>query len=169
MRKILLQSVVVIFGFVTGSVAGGYLTFHRYSQKYAIVHYFAFAAIFDSVSVNGYNENTAEAKAELIHTLDLWKQGVISSAIDPPMKNVLRMNCGLIEARLSVLENEAGNVAQAKSYLSRAQEDLTAVGWVDHSEATILQAVKRQPVSPCWASPENAAKTNASASQKPCG
>ncbi len=79
------------------------------------------------------------------------------------------MNRGLIEARLSVLENEAGNVDQAKSYLSKAQEDLAAVGWVDHSEAIILQAVKRQPVSPCGASPQNTAKANASATQKPCG
>jgi hypothetical protein len=44
------------------------------------------------------------------------------------MKKALRMNCGLLEARLSVLENESGNVDEAKSYLVRAQEDLKAVG-----------------------------------------
>jgi hypothetical protein len=85
------------------------------------------------------------------------------------MKKALRMNCGLIEARLSVLENEAGNVDRAKSYLSKAQEDLKAVGWVDPSEANILQAVKRQPVSPCGMSSQSAAKTIASTPQKPCG
>ena len=169
MKKILLQSIVVIVGFVAGSVAGGYLTFYRYARDYAVVRAFAWTEIFDAVSVNQYNQNSKDAKQELAHALDFYTQGVKSSAVDPPMKNVLRMNCGLIEARLSVLEKEAGNIDRAKSYLSKAQEDLAAVGWVDHSEATILQAVKRQPVSPCGTSSQNAAKTNTSTTEKPCG
>jgi hypothetical protein len=48
------------------------------------------------------------------------------------------MNRGLAEARLSVLESEAGNIDLAKSYLSKAQGDLKAVGWTDLSEANIL-------------------------------
>ena len=79
------------------------------------------------------------------------------------------MNCGLIEARLSVLENEAGNTNQAKVYMSKAQEDLKSVGWVDPSEANIFEAVKRQPASPCSGAPQSAAKAVVAASQKPCG
>ena len=79
------------------------------------------------------------------------------------------MNCGLIEARLSVLENEGGNADRAKSYMSKAQEDLKTVGWVDRSEANILQAVKRRPVSPCGVGSQSTAKTIASTNQEPCG
>ncbi len=90
MKKILLQSIVVIVGFVTGSVAGGYLTFHRYARDYAVVRAFTWMGISDAVSVNGYNRNTGEAKEELVHTLDFYTQGVKSSVVDSPMKNVLR-------------------------------------------------------------------------------
>jgi hypothetical protein len=169
MRKILLQSVVVIVGIVMGGATAGYLTFHRYSQKYAMVRYFAWAGIFDAVSEGQYDKNSSDAKQELLSTLDLYTKGVQSSNIDPTMKNALRMNCGLIEARVSVLENEAGNVDRAKSYMSKAQEDLKAVGWLDRSEANILQVVKRQPVSPCGSASQSTAKTITSTNQKPCG
>jgi hypothetical protein len=169
MKKILLQSVLVIVGIVTGSITGGYLTFHRYSQKYAIVRYFAWAGIDLAVSENQYDKNSSEAKQELLSTLDLYTKGVNSSNIDPNLKKALRMKRGLIEARLSVLENEGGNADRAKSYLSEAQEDLKAVGWVDRSEANILQVVKRQPVSPCGIASQSTAKTIAPATQKPCG
>jgi hypothetical protein len=169
MKKLFLQAALVIVGIVVGGTAGGYLTFHRYARDYALVRAFAWTGIFDAVSVNQYNENSKDAKQELLSTLGLYTQGVRSSAIDPTMKNALRMNCGLLEARLSVIENESGNVEGAKSYLAKAQEDLKSVGWVDHSEANILQAVKRQPVSPCGPAPQNAAKTSASTTQKPCG
>ena len=85
------------------------------------------------------------------------------------MKNALRMKCGLIEARLSVLANEGANTDRAKSYMSKAQEDLKAVGWRDLSETNILQVVKRQPVSPCGMGSQSAAKTIASTLHKPCG
>ncbi len=169
MKKILLQSVVVIVGIVTGGATGGYLTFHRYSQKYATVRYFAWAGIFLAVSENQYDKNSSDAKQDLLNTLDLYDRGVRSSNIDPTLKKALCLKRGLIEARLSVLESEGGNADRAKSYISKAQEDLKGVGWVDRSEANILQAVKRQPVSPCGTAPQNAAKTIASTNQKPCG
>ena len=169
MKKIFLQSLVVIVGFVTGIAAGGYLTFHRYSQKYATVRYFAWTGIFTAVSENQYDRNSSDAKQDLLNTLDLCTRGVQSSNTDPTLKKALRMIRGLINARLSVLENEAGNKDQAKSYMSKSQEDLKAVGWVDYSEANILQAVKRQPVPPCDPAPQSAAKTNAPTTQKPCG
>jgi hypothetical protein len=169
MKKILLQSVVVIIGLVTGGATGGYLTFHRYSQKYAIVRYLAWAGIFAAVSENQYDKNSRDAKLELLNARDLYTKGVQSSHIDPNLKKALCMKRGLIEARLSVLENEGGNADQAKSHLSKAQEDLKAVGWADRSEANILQAVKRQPVTPCGAASQSTAKTIAPATQKPCG
>jgi hypothetical protein len=169
MKKLLLQSVAVIVGIILGSAAGGYLTFHRYARDYAIVRAFAWAGIFVAVAENQYDQNSSDAKQGLLYTLNVYSQGVQSSSLDPTMNKALRMNRGLIEARLSVLENEAGNADLAKSYLSKAQEDLKAVGWVDYSEANILQAVKRQPVPPCGAAPQNVAQTNASTGQKPCG
>jgi hypothetical protein len=169
MKRVLLQTIVVIVGLILGGVAGGYLTFHRYARDYAIVRAFAWAGIFVAVSENQYDQNSSDAKQSLLYTLNIYTQGIQSSSIDPTMKKALRMKRGLIEARLSVLENEAGNVDPAKSHLSNAQGDLKAVGWVDHSETNILQAVKRQPVSPCRAAPPNAAKTIASTNQKPCG
>jgi hypothetical protein len=169
MKKLFLRATVVIVGIVIGGAAGGYLTFHRYAREYAIVRVFAWTGIFSAVSLNQYDKNTSEAKGELLYSLDFYSQGVESSAIDPTLRNALRMNRGLTEARLSVLESEAGNVEPAKSYLSKAQEDLKAVGWVDISETNILKTVKRQPIPPCGATPQNVAKTSASALQKPCG
>ena len=169
MKTILLQSVVVIAGIVVGGAAGGYLTFHRYARDYALVRAFAWAGISDAVSVNQYNENSKDAKQELLSTLSFYTQGAKSPSLDTTMKNALRMNCGLIEARLSVLESEAGNVDGARSYLSNAEKDLKVVGWVDHSEANILQAVKRQPVFPCGTTPQSVAKAGATTTLKPCG
>jgi hypothetical protein len=167
MKKILLQSIVVIVGIAMGGAAGGYLTFRRYAREYAMVRSFAWTGIFAAVSVNEYDKNSSDAKHELLYTLDFYKQGAKSPAINPTMKNAFLMNCGLFEARLSVLENEAGNVELSKTYLSKAQEDLKAIGWVDHSEANILQAVKRKTVVPCGTAQQNAAKTDTTS--KPCG
>jgi hypothetical protein len=169
MKKILLQSIVVVVGIVMGGAAGGYLTFHRYARKYAIVRAFAWTGIFAAVSENQYDLNSIDAKRDLLYTLNLYRQGVQSSNVDLTMSKALRIKCGLIEARLSVLENEAGNVDRAKSYMSKAQEDLKAVGWIDPLEANILQAVKRQPVSSCGMSSQSAAKTIASRPHSPCG
>jgi hypothetical protein len=169
MKKIFLQSIVVIVGIAMGGAVGGYLTFHRYARKYAMVRAFAWTGVFEAVSENRYDLNSSNAKRDLLYTLDAYRQGVQSSNIDPVMSKALRIKCGLIEARLSVLENEAGNFDRGKSYMSKAQEDLKAVGWVDPSETNILQIVKRQPVSPCGMSSQSAAKTIASVPQKPCG
>jgi hypothetical protein len=168
MKKLLLRAIVIIIGVVIGSAAGGYLTFHRYTRDYAIVRAFAWIGMYSAVSENQYDKNSSDARGELLFSLSFWTQGVESSALDPTMKNALRMSRGLTEARLSVLENEAGNANQAKSHLLKAQEDLKAVGWVDLSEASILQAIKRQPLSPCDTTSQPVTKTSASAPQKPC-
>ena len=168
MKKILLHSIAFIVGIAVGCASGGYLTFHRYARDYAMVRAFAWSGISAAVSEGQYDKSASDAKQDLLYTLNYHTQGVQSSNIDPVMKNALSMKCGLIEARLSVLENEAGNTGQAKSYMSKAQEDLKSVGWVDPSEVNILQAVKRQPVLPCGMSSQNAAKAIASPPQRPC-
>jgi hypothetical protein len=167
MKQFFLQATVVIVGIVIGGATGGYLTFHRYARDFAVVRAFAWTGIVSAVSVNQYDMNTSDAKAELLYSLDFYSQGVGSSAIDATMKNALRMNRGLTAARLSVLENEAGNVDLSKTYLAKAQEDLKATGWIDYSESNILQAVKRKTVVPCGSAPQNAAKTNTTS--EPCG
>lgn len=167
MKKFSLQATVIIVGIVIGGATGGYLTFHRYARDYAIVRAFAWTGIVSAVSANQYDMNTSDTKTELLYTLDFYSQGVGSSAIDASMKNALRMNRGLTEARISVLENEAGNVDLSKTYLAKAQDDLKDTGWVDYSESNILQAVKRETVVPCGTVPQNAAKTNTTS--KPCG
>lgn len=168
MKRILFLSIAIILGIVLGGVAGGYLTFHRYARDYALVRAFAWAGISDAVSVNQFNENSSDARQELLVALSFFTQGIKSSAVDPKMKSALRMNSGLVEARLSILENESGDIDGANSYLTKAQEDLKAVGWVDHSAANILQAVRRQPVRPCDPATQNAAKANSSTTLKPC-
>jgi len=169
MKKILLHSIAFIVGIAVGCASGGYLTFHRYARDYAMVRAFAWSGISAAVSEGQYDKSASDAKQDLLYTLNYYTQGVQSSKIDPTMKKALRMNCGLIEARLSVLENEAGNTNQAKAYMSQAHEDLKSVGWVDPSEANILQAVNRQPVPPCGMPSQSAAKAIASPPQKPCG
>jgi hypothetical protein len=85
------------------------------------------------------------------------------------MRNALRMYRGEFEAQLSILEREAGNVDQAAPYMSKAQEDLKAVGWIDYSEANILRTFSRQPVPPCGNSLRSATAQTASRPAKPCG
>jgi hypothetical protein len=167
MTRILFQAAVVLFGIVVGCATGGYLTFHRYARDYQIVRAFAWTGIFSAVSENQYDQNTTDAKKELQVLLDIFKQETNSTAIDGMMRNAFLMNGGLVEARLSVLEKEAGNVELSKTYLSKAQEDLKAAGWIDYSESNILQAVKRKPVVPCGTAPQTTAKTNTTS--KPCG
>ena len=169
MKKALLRSLVAILGIIMGGVAGGYVTFHKYAQDYPLVRAFAYLGIFDAVSAGQFDKNSPEAKQELLSTLSLYMQGTKSSAVDPTMKSALRMNCGLVEARLFILANESGDADGAKSYLAKAQGDLKAVGWVDYSEANIRQVVRRQPVSPCVSTLPSTAKTGPSAAQKPCG
>ena len=168
MRKIILQSLLVIVGIVAGGATGGFLAFLEYSQKYTTVRYFAWAAIFGGVSENEYDNNSRDARQELLNTVDLFTKGVQSPHLDPTIKKALCMKRGLIEARLSIIENEDGNTDRATSYLSEAQEDLKAAGWADRSEATVLHVARRQPLPPC-AVPQSPAKTVAPTTQNPCG
>lgn len=166
MKRILLNSIVVLAGIIAGGGLGGYLAFERYSRQFAVVRGFSWAEMSFAVSENQFDQNTKDAKKDLLNTLGLFDRGIHSSKLDSAMKNALRMIRGEIEAQLSILESEAGNNNQAKSYLSRAQEDLKVVGWIDYSEETILRTFKRKPLPPCGTSTQNA--TNKPAAEKPC-
>ena len=124
MKKLLLRSILVIVGILIGGAVGGYVIFHRYARDYALVRAFAMAGIFSAVSKNEYEKNTSDAKRELIVQLKIWTDGIDSSATDPIMKNALRMNRGLTEARLSILENEAGDPEQQNPTCRRPEKIL---------------------------------------------
>jgi hypothetical protein len=146
-KRILLNFAVVLAGVSLGMGAGGYLLFARYNRHDAVVRYFAWAGIALAVSENEFDKNSTDARQLSLNALTYFEYGVRSSKIDPLMKKAIRMESGLTEARISVLESEAGHADQAKSYMSRAQEDLKAVGWLDSSDANILRAVKREPAT----------------------
>jgi len=167
MKTLILRTVAVIGGLFIGGVAGGYAYIQRYDRNHPLEHAFAMTGIVSAVSENEYDKDSSDAKGALLTSLNIYSSAVTSSRIDQSAKNAFRMKRGLTEARLSVIENEAGNVSQAKAYLTRAQGDLRAVGWVDTSDANILQVVKRMPPAPCGSTPQNAA--GATGLQKPCG
>lgn len=152
MKKLVLRMLVMILGFIIGGVAGGALTLHRWLGAAAWERGFPVIGIVDCASRGEYDKNSAEAKPRLLLYLNLTEQALNASVFDPTMKKMFRLNRGLTLARLSVLESEAGNAGEANSYMSKAQEDLKSVGWLDLSEGTILQVVKRQPVASCGSS-----------------
>ena len=144
MKKIALSSVAVLLGIEVGALAGGLGAFLWYQHQFRVIRSFAWAEMSLGVSENQFDADATDAKQNLLNTLSTFESGVRSRALDPSMNKAMRMNCGLIEARLSVLDSEAGDADGAKSYLAKAQDDLRAVGWIDYSDANILKAVERQ-------------------------
>lgn len=166
MKRLVVRVIVVLAGFLVGGGLGGYFTYARFSQHYAVIRSFNWLQIGLSVSENEFGSNSVDAKKIMNNTLYLYDRAVQSSTIDPSMKSALRMHRGEIEAQLSVLEREAGDQDQASSYMSKAQADMKDVGWMDYSEGNILKAFPRQ-LSPCARFSRSTA-TNDGA-KKPCG
>ena len=52
MKKILLNSIVVLAGLLLGVATGGYVSYHRYSQKFATERAFAYLQIFLAATSN---------------------------------------------------------------------------------------------------------------------
>lgn len=146
--KILLHLVAVILGLAIGIAAGGYFAYARYSTQFALVRNFAASAPGAAGSLDKFNKKSDNAKQDLLKTLAQYEAAGQLPDVDPNVRNALRMNCGLIEARVSVLEDEGGNAARSKAYMLKAQSDLRSAGWADISEESILQVVKRQPATP---------------------
>jgi hypothetical protein len=168
MKRLLVNSVIVLVGFLGGGGLGGYLTFSVYAQQYSVVRAFAWVEIALGVSENEFDSNDKNASSTLRNTINIYDRDAESPRVDQPMKNALLMNRGRFEAQLSILEKEAGEIDQAAIDMSNAQRDLNAVGWLDSSEDNILRTFKRQPVPPCANAAKYTTKQVGTVTQKPC-
>ena len=139
----ILRILGLILGLAIGAAAGGYFTYARYAGQFQMVRTFASIGTSSASSVDEFNQKSDNAKKDLLATLSLYEGAGETRNIESGVRKALRMNCGLIEARLSVLEDKAGNSARAQAYMLKAQSDLKSVGWTDPSEEIILQAIKK--------------------------
>jgi hypothetical protein len=164
--KALLPSITLLMGILVGGALGGSLRYRMYSEQDRVRRGFSWLEIGLAVSENAFGSNSGDA-TELLHdTLILVDRGVQSSAVDPSMKNALGMTRGQIEAHLSVIEKEAGDAVQARVYMSKAQEDLKDVGWIDYSEDHVLRTFPRRSF-PCAPATQTTATNGIS--KRPCG
>ncbi|HXQ97305.1 MAG TPA: hypothetical protein VN774_02595 [Candidatus Limnocylindrales bacterium] len=141
--KIILRILGMVLGLAIGAAAGGYFTYARYAGQFELVRTFATIATSSATSVDEFNQESDNAKKDLLATLSLYEGAGETPNVEVGVRKALRMNSGLIEARLSVLEEKDGNTARSKAYLLKAQDDLKSVGWADLSDETVLQAIKK--------------------------
>jgi hypothetical protein len=141
--KIALRILGLILGLAIGAAAGGYFTYARYAGQFELVRTFAAISTSSATSVDEFNQKSPNAKKDLLATLSLYEGAGGTPNVEVGVRKALRMNSGLIEARLSVLEEKDGNTARSKAYILKAQDDLKSVGWADLSDETILRALKK--------------------------
>jgi hypothetical protein len=141
--KIILRILGMILGLAIGAAAGGYFTYARYAGQFELVRTFATIATSSATSLDEFNQKSDNAKKDLLATLSLYEGAGETPNVEVGVRKALRMNSGLIEARLSVLEEKDGNTARSKAYMLKAQDDLKSVGWADLSDETVLQAIKK--------------------------
>lgn len=141
--KIILRILGMILGLAIGAAAGGYFTYARYAGQFELVRTFATIATSSATSLDEFNQESDNAKKDLLATLSLYEGAGETPNVEVGVRKALRMNSGLIEARLSVLEEKDGNTARSKAYMLKAQDDLKSVGWADLSDETVLQAIKK--------------------------
>ncbi|HLW97058.1 MAG TPA: hypothetical protein VKR82_00310 [Candidatus Acidoferrales bacterium] len=141
--KILLRILGMILGLAIGAAAGGYFTYARYAGQFELVRTFATIANSSATSLDEFNQKSDNAKKDLVATLSLYEGAGETPNVEVGVRKALRMNSGLIEARLSVLEEKEGNIPRSKAYMLKAQDDLKSVGWADLSDETVLQAIKK--------------------------
>jgi len=141
--KIILRILGMVLGLAIGAAAGGYFTYARYAGQFELVRTFATIATSSATSVDEFNQESDNAKKDLLATLSLYEGAGETPNVEVGVRKALRMNSGLIEARLSVLEEKDGNTARSKAYILKAQDDLKSVGWADLSDETILRALKK--------------------------
>jgi hypothetical protein len=141
--KIILRILGLVLGLAIGAAAGGYFTYARYAGQFSLVRAFASIATSSASAVDEFNQKSDNAKKDLLATLSLYEGAGETRNIESGVRKALRMNCALIEVRLSALEDKAGNTARAQAYMLKAQSDLKSVGWTDPSEEIVLQAIKK--------------------------
>lgn len=142
MKKIFLDSAVVLVGIFLGFEAGRYLSFGKYTQHDPVLFFSAFSEPGWKMTEESYNHNSKGAKQLLLTSLSVGESG-IQQVMPEQMKKTLLMRSALTQARLAVLEREAGNYDQARDYLAKAEANLQTIGWKDYSEAALLKAIKR--------------------------
>ena len=151
MKKIVLNSVAVLAGVALGAIAGIVVFSPQvfetvFETRPTSVRYFVWIGIGWGVSENAFAENSKDAEHLLKGHLTFIEKGMDpKSSLDPAMKKALLLHAALTKARLSILENQAGNADQATSYMSAAQGDLKSLGWRDVSEANILTFARTPP------------------------
>src|SRR5215471_17328518 len=149
MKKIVLNSVMVIVGVAFGFVAGDFLVAMRFFGKPTLTRYAMWTTIAQGVSERAFEENSSDAPQLQRKHLWLLENGMDpSSRLDPSMKKGLLLQAALTKARLSILEKRSGNAEQADSYMSSAQADLKTLGWLDYSAAHVEQTVQPRPAKP---------------------
>jgi len=151
MKRILLSLTVILASIFAGIFIGyegwPYLSLGAVPQHDPVLSFAAMSEVGWNMTEQAFNQNSKDAKHLLLTTLKYCELGSNRDLPDP-MKRALLLRSGLTKARLSVLEDEAGNSDQAKLYLSEAQEDLKAVGWRDYSQEKILQVATKHRHKP---------------------
>lgn len=146
MKKIVLNSVVLLAGMALGLAAGTLAFAAKWFESRTPARYFELLGMGWGVSENAIAENSNDAEHLLQGHLTVIENGMgPKSSIDPAMKKALLLHAALTKARLSILENQAGHGDQAASYMSAAQADLKSLGWNDVSEANILTFARSLP------------------------
>lgn len=125
---------LVLVGFISGAVAGGYAVF-RFSKnlssisKLVAVSYYA-----EYASVQYQNASYSEAKEALLKYVELVDQ---SRSSDTFVEKSYYLETGLAYGRLGLLEERRGNRKAAQEYFREAQGRLQSAGWKDFSEAKV--------------------------------
>ncbi len=166
MKKIVLNSFAVLAGVALGAITG-ILVFSpqvfetMFDTRPTSVRYFTWIAMGWGVSEHAFEENSKDAEHLLKGHLTFIENGMDPrSNLDPAMKKALLLHAALTKARLSILENQAGNADQAASYMSAAQGDLKSLGWRDVSEANILTFARTLPTVKSVTPPSKLPRSN---------
>src|SRR5260370_11912511 len=119
MKKIVLNSVAVLFGVALGAVAGNLFSEMQlfktvYETRPTPMHYFAWIGLGWGISENAFEENSKDAEHILKGRLTFIQNGMDPrSSLHPAMKKALLLHAALTKARLSILENQADHADQA--------------------------------------------------------
>ncbi len=62
---------------------------------------------------------------------------------EPQSAEILALESGLTEVRLSVVDQRLGNMVDSNNYMKRGQQELTALGWSNVSAAYLQNVVNR--------------------------
>lgn len=161
MKKMVLNSAMVIVGAAVGFAAGDFIVAMRFWGQTTETRYSMWTTIAQVVSEEAFEKNSPDAEKVLRKHLTLLENGMDPrSGLEPSMKKALLLQAAFVKARLSILEKRAGQVEQAASYMSAAQADLQSLGWLDYSAAHIERVVQPHRSTPTSAPSVKPASVN---------